>query len=111
MHGRPFRRLARPTRRAKTLGIDADEIVSDNASFVLHAESDEDAGGDGIEDVEGDGTAVGDLKQLALVETGRFTGVFQGYLRLTDADGDGATDQGPHNWGLPKTSADNTLAL
>ena len=72
------------------------EIVSDNASFVLHAESDEDAGAD---------IGSGGLKQLALVETGRFTGVFQGYLRLTDADGDGATDQGPQNWGLPKTSA------
>ena len=54
--------------------------MSDNDSFVLHAESDEDAG-----------TAddLGAQKQLALVETGRFTGVFQGYLRLTDADGNG----------------------
>ena len=72
---------------------DAGEIVSDNASFVLNAESDEDAGGDGKD--------IGDLKQLALVETGRFTGVFQGYLRLTDADGDGGD-----SWGLPKISAE-----
>ena len=57
--------------------------IEDEASFVLHAESDEDAA---------------DFKRnLALLETGRFTGVFQGYLRLTDADGDG----GGENWGLP----------
>ena len=47
--------------------------IDDEASFVLHAESDEDA--------------ADDKKQLALQETGRFTGVFQGMLRLTDADG------------------------
>ena len=73
------------------IGEDNDE--SDNDSFVLHAESDEDAG-----------TAddLGAQKQLALVETGRFTGVFQGYLRLTDADGNGEGE----NWGLLKTSAE-----
>ena len=66
--------------------------IDDDASFVLHAESDEDA--------------VADKRNLALLETGRFTGVFQGYLRLTDADGDGgdpddASDPND-NWGLMK---------
>ena len=70
---------------------------------MLHAESDEDAGGDGDES--------GDMKQLALIETGRFTGKFQGYLRLTDADGDGATDKGPQNWGRAKTSGEFTNAI
>ena len=64
----------------------ADEI-EDDAGYVLHAESDEDA--------------ADDKRNLALVETGRFTGVFQGYLRLTDADGDG----GGENWGRAKASA------
>ena len=49
-----------------------------SAAYVLHAESDEDA--------------ADDKRHLALVETGRFTGVFQGELRLTDADGDGGDD-------------------
>ena len=77
--------------------------ATDNDSFVLHAESDEDAGGDGDES--------GDMKQLALIETGRFTGKFQGYLRLTDADGDGATGDVPQNWGRAKTSGEFTNAI
>lgn len=40
---------------------------------------------------------------LFLTETGRFEGVYQGYLRLTDANGDGsvtrASRSGPDNWG------------
>ena len=73
------------------------DATDDNESFVLHAESDEDAG-----------TAddLGAQKQLALVETGRFTGVFQGYLRLTDADGNGPDSAGKStSWGLAKKSA------
>ena len=60
--------------------------IDDEASFVLHAESDEDA--------------ADDKKQLALQETGRFTGVFQGMLRLTDADGRGGDPR--INWGRTK---------
>ncbi len=60
--------------------------IEDEASFVLHAESDEDA--------------ADDKRHLALLETGRFTGVFQGYVRLTDADGQGGETRG--NWGLKK---------
>ena len=70
-----------------------------NEKFVLYAESDEDAGGDG--------TAASHRKNLALIETGRFTGVFQGYVRLTDADGDGVDPPDKpdrQNWGLTKTS-------
>ena len=75
----------------------ADERKGDtNASFVLYAESDEDAGGDG--------TAASHRKNLALIETGRFSGVFQGYVRLTDADGDGGSPR--DNWGLMKKSGD-----
>lgn len=68
----------------------ADEIEAD-AGYVLHAESDEDA--------------VDQKRHLALKETGRFTGIFQGRLRLTDADGDGTVDAGSDNWGLEKVSA------
>ena len=57
-------------------------------AFVLYAESDEDA--------------ADDKRHLALVETSRFSGVFQGFLRLTDADGDG----GGENWGVPKGSGE-----
>ncbi len=73
----------------------ADERKGDNnQSFVLYAESDEDAGGDG--------TGATHRKNLALIETGRFSGVFQGYMRLTDADGDGVSAR--DNWGLMKKS-------
>ena len=68
----------------------ADE-VEDGAAYVLHAESDEDA--------------ADDKRDLALVETGRFTGIFQGYLRLTDADGDGKEGEGNDNWGREKGDA------
>ena len=37
---------------------------------------------------------------LYLTETGRFDGTYQGYLRLTDADGDGTNGEGELlNWG------------
>ena len=73
----------------------ADERKGDNnASFVLYAESDEDAGGDGTEATH--------RKNLALIETNRFSGVFQGYVRLTDADGIGGDTR--DNWGLMKMS-------
>lgn len=72
-----------------------------NASFQLYAISDVDAGGDG--------TAASHRKNLALIETGRFTGVFQGYLRLTDADGPG--DDVEPNWGRMKTSGTLVAAL
>jgi hypothetical protein len=62
--------------------------IKDGDGFVLHAESDEDA--------------ADDKRNLALLETGRFTGVFQGYLRLTDADGDGGDTN--ENWGIAKGS-------
>ena len=60
----------------------------DNDDFVLHVTSDTDA--------------TEDMRNLALLETGRFTGVFQGYVRLTDADGDGTEGEGSSNWGLEK---------
>ena len=66
----------------------------DNQSFVLYAESDEDAGGNGTEATH--------RKNLALIETGRFSGVFQGYIRLTDADGEGGSPR--DNWGRMKKS-------
>ena len=69
----------------------ADEI-DDDAGYVLHAESDEDA--------------ADDKRHLALIETGRFTGVFQGTLRLTDADGNGDGE----NWGRAKGNASYTEA-
>ena len=69
--------------------------IDANEKFVLYAESDVDAGGDGLGE-----DAASERKNLALIETERFSGVFQGYVRLTDADGDG----GGNNWGLSKTS-------
>ena len=88
-------------RQFATAACTSDETeAEDNDSYVLHAESDEDA--------------ADDKKHLALQETGRFTGVFQGSLRLTDADGNGGDideerEQDPQdpdeqkNWGRAKT--------
>ena len=68
----------------------ADEIKNKD-TFVLYAETD---------------TDIGESKrQLALVETGRFTGVFQGYLRLTDPNGNAALAGGADNWGRMATGA------
>jgi hypothetical protein len=49
-------------------------------------------------------SADGDLEErhvnLHLKETGRFSGVYQGYVRLTDANGDGrGTSNTPDDWG------------
>lgn len=73
-------------RRAMVQAACTSKEVDAKASFVLYSESDVDA--------------ADDKRHLALVETGRFTGVFQGYVRLTDADGDG----GGNNWGIAKKS-------
>ena len=68
----------------------SDEI-EDGDSFVLNAESDVDAGEA--------------KRQLVLYETGRFTGIFQGELQVTDPDGDGrGTGSARKNWGLMKKS-------
>ncbi len=90
---------------------DAAGCIDDEELITLNAESDEDA--------------AETMRNLYLKETGRFTGVFQGYLRLTDADGDGSTltdstdDQGNpvtdrsarDNWGLIRGDAtDETSA-
>ncbi|MXZ02895.1 MAG: hypothetical protein F4Y88_04260 [Chloroflexi bacterium] len=55
----------------------------DNTALLVQATSD---GNDGAAD-------------LYLTETGIFDGVYQGFLRLTDADGDGAAGEGSDNWG------------
>ena len=87
-------------REFATAACTSDETEADetkdqvNDAFVLHAESDEDA--------------AEDKKQLALIETGRFTGIFQGSLRLTDADGDGGDPA--INWGRTKADGEYTLA-
>ena len=73
-------------RRAMKQAACSSKEIEDGASFVLHAESDEDA--------------ADDKRHLALVETGRFSGRFQGYVRLTDADGQGGDPRG--NWGLTR---------
>ena len=88
--GSPPRR-SRTARTHQQAACTADEI-DDGAGYVLHAESDEDA--------------ADDKRHLALIETGRFTGVFQGMLRLTDADGNGDGE----NWGRAKGNASYTEA-
>ena len=44
-------------------------------------------------------------QNLWLMETGRFTGRYEGYLRLTDPDGDGLDGEGQGNWGLELQNA------
>ena len=83
-------------RAMKQAACTSDEI-KDGASFVLNAESDVDAGED--------------KRELVLHETGRFTGVFQGELEVTDPDGDGrGTGTTRENWGLMKKSGVYTEA-
>ena len=55
----------------------------DNTALLVQATSD---GNDGNAD-------------LYLSETGIFDGVYEGFLRLTDADGDGTAGEGSDNWG------------
>ena len=40
------------------------------------------------------------IQDLWLMETGRFTGRYEGYLRLTDPDGDGGGENVQTDWGL-----------
>ena len=75
-------------RRAMKQAACTSKEIDDKAKFVLYSESDSDA--------------ADDKRHLALVETGRFTGVFQGYLRLTDSNGNGGGD----NWGIAKTDGE-----
>ena len=89
--------LSTDARKFATAACTSDETSGDpndpndkNDAFVLYAESDEDA--------------ADDKKQLALIETGRFTGVFQGLLRLTDADGNGGDPA--INWGRAKADGE-----
>ena len=83
-------------RAMKQAACTSDEI-KDGASFVLNAESDVDAGEA--------------KRQLVLHETGRFTGIFQGELEVTDPDGDGSgTGSTRKNWGLVKKSGKYTEA-
>ena len=44
-------------------------------------------------------------QDLWLMETGRFTGRYEGYLRLTDPDGDGGGENVQTDWGLQLTDA------
>ena len=85
--------------RAMAQAACTSDEIDDNASFVLNAESDVDAGED--------------KRHLVLHETGRFTGVFQGELQVTDSDGDGrieGVDTIRRNWGLVKSSGVYTEA-
>ena len=45
-------------------------------------------------------------QNLWLLETGRFTGRYVGFVRLTDADGDGGIADAQNNWGLQTKNAD-----
>ncbi len=69
---------------------DTDDVLftksekDDNTALLVQATSD---GNDGNAD-------------LYLTETGIFDGVYEGFLRLTDADGDGTAGTGSENWGV-----------
>ncbi len=86
-----------------------DGTVYPAAALVPVFESD-DADGLSLR-ASGDGNAPN--QHLWLKETGRFTGIYEGYLRLTDADGDGKCDDDENdatpdarcNWGLPAKAA------
>lgn len=78
--------------RIKMQAACSSDEIKDGDAYVLYAESDEDAGDS--------------IRHLALKETGRFTGTFQGLLRLTDADGDGTVGAGSDNWGRERGSGE-----
>ena len=44
-------------------------------------------------------------RNLWLLETGRFTGRYEGYVRLTDPDGDGGGEEVQTDWGLQLQNA------
>ena len=50
-----------------------------------------------------DGNA--DFQDLWLLETGRFTGRYEGFVRLTDPDGDGGVADAQNDWGLELQNA------
>ena len=82
----------------ETVNDDTDDVVftknekDNNTALVVRATSD---GNDGDAD-------------LYLQETGRFTGVYEGYLRLTDADGNGGGGA-DGNWGVDTDDASSAI--
>ena len=63
--------------------------VNDDVALAVRAKSDGNA----------------DFQDLWLLETGRFTGRYEGYVRLTDPDGDGGVADAPNDWGLELQNA------
>ena len=82
----------------------SEDEINDNDALLVQAKSDSDTDG---------------AVNLFLTETKRFSGVYQGYVRLTDADGDGRTNGGTdrNNWGrvigngMTDNSVDNAAIL
>ena len=64
--------------------------VSDDVALLVRAKS--------------DGNVA--TQDLWLKETGRFTGRYEGFVRLTDPDGDGEVGEPQANWGLELRNAD-----
>ena len=98
-------------------GMTAAEYEADTALGDLVPVFEEDDANGLVLNASADGDQDPPSQHLWLKETGRFTGVYEGYVRLTDANGDGACDHDENantadercNWGLVARAAEGEL--
>ena len=77
----------------KRVTQDQDSKIRDLTTNVVYTESEIDGNKPMLVQVKSN--VAGAKQNLYLQETGRFTGMYQGYVRLTDANGDGSVDDNP----------------
>ena len=93
---------------------DASAVIENDGEFDVNFSSNEKANNTALK-VEASSANDARPVNLHLTETGRFDGVYQGFLRLTDADGDGrvhsTSGSDRDNWGLEiKDAGDGTMS-
>ena len=85
-------------------GSGTDQVNVDQPYFTASEKTSESAL---VVRVKSDGD--GSMQNLWLKETNRFSGRYEGYARLTDADGDGTDGAGQDNWGLDVKAANSEM--
>ena len=94
--GRCYKETTNATTNVVT--CDADGSANDGVNDVLYSDDEKKKNEALVVRAESDGND--SEAELYLKEAGRFSGVYEGYLRLTDADGDGTPAAGlSDNWG------------
>ena len=96
--------------------VDDDEVVTakKNSEFdVVYTSNEQDRNQALVVRASADGDLEDRSVNLYLTETNRFNGVYQGFIRLTDANGDGsttrATGTGADDWGRVVTPGTNDM--